>query len=217
MALIAASTGGGDFKPVPAGMHMARCFRVIDLGTQRGEWKGKEKWNRKVLLQWELYGEADDGTPLKLDDGRPMSVSKRYTLSLGDNAQLRADLKSWRGRDFTLDELAGFDISALLGIGCMLNVAHDTKDSKTYTNVASVTPIPKVMRETFPKAINPQIIFDVSEPNMEALATFSERLQETIRGCREWHKVPASKHASDSAMEPANTHVFNDMDDDIPF
>lgn len=214
MALIAAATGGTDFKPVPAGMYMARCFRVIDLGTQRGEWKGKEKWSRKVLIQWELYGEADDGTPLTLDDGRPMSVSKRYTLSLGDNAQLRADLKSWRGRDFTPDELAGFDISALLGVGCMLNIAHDTKDGKTYTNVASVTPIPKVMRESFPKACNPQMIFDVSEPDMDYFGGLSERLQETIRGCKEWQKVPVNQAAAQSA-KPGTS--FDDMEDDIPF
>lgn len=216
MALIAASSGTSDFKPVPAGMYMARCYRVIDLGTQRGEWKGKEKWSRKVLIQWELYGEAEDGTPLILDDGRPMSVSKRYTLSLGDNAQLRADLKSWRGRDFSPDELAGFDISALLGVGCMLNIAHDTKDGKTYTNVASVTPIPKVMRDAFPKAVNPQMIFDVSEPNMEFFGGFSERLQETIKGCKEWQKVSTSRAATETASHSAAPFEDEELSD-IPF
>ena len=30
-------TGGGDFEQPPIGTHMARCVRVIDIGTQRGE------------------------------------------------------------------------------------------------------------------------------------------------------------------------------------
>lgn len=28
-------SGGKDFVPVPPGLHLARCYRIIDLGTQR--------------------------------------------------------------------------------------------------------------------------------------------------------------------------------------
>jgi hypothetical protein len=52
MGLTARSTGGGSFKPMPAGMHLARCYRVIDLGTQKVEWKGSTKLQAKVLVQW---------------------------------------------------------------------------------------------------------------------------------------------------------------------
>lgn len=212
MALVAMQSGGGDFKPVPAGMFLARCFRIIDLGTQRGEWKGKEKWSRKVLIQWELYGEDEDGNALVTDDGHPMSISKRYTLSLGENAQLRSDLKSWRGKDFTPEELAGFDISKVLGAPCMLNVSHAEKDGRTYTNVASITPVPKAMRAAIPKPINAAVLFDVSEPDMEVLAGLSDKLQETIKGCKEWQKVSVNKAAAATAPEP---DAFGDMQDDL--
>lgn len=215
MALVAMQTGGGDFKPVPAGMFLARCFRIIDLGTQRGEWKGKEKWSRKVLVQWELYGEDEDGNPLVTDDGRPMSISKRYTLSLGENAQLRADLKSWRGKDFTPEELAGFDISKVLGAPCMLNVSHAEKDGRTYTNVASITPVPKAMRAAIPKPINAPVIFDVSEPDMEVLSSLSEKMQDTIKGCKEWQKISVSKAASKTAEADAFGDILDDQD--IPY
>lgn len=83
MALIASDTGGGDFRPVPQGVHTGRCVRVIDLGTQPREFQGKPKPPaRKVSLTWELHGEDEDGTPLKTDDGKPLTISKRYTLSL---------------------------------------------------------------------------------------------------------------------------------------
>ena len=215
MALVAMQSGGGDFKPVPAGVYLARCFRIIDLGTQKGEWKGKEKWSRKVLMQWELYGEDEDGNTLTTDDGRPMSISKRYTLSLGENAQLRADLKSWRGRDFTPEELAGFDISKVLGASCMLNVSHTEKDGRTYTNVASITPVPKAMRASMPESINTPVLFDVSEPDMDVLASLSDKVQETITGCKEWQKVSVNKAAASSA--PENSGGSDDMEDDIPY
>jgi hypothetical protein len=213
MALIAQATQS-NFKQVPAGLFMALCYRVIDLGTQKTSWQGKEKWSRKVLLQWELHGEDDAGEPLVTDEGNPLSVSKRYTLSLGDNAQLRQDLKSWRGRDFTNEELAGFDISKLLGAACMVNVAHDTKDGNVYTNVASVTPVPKALKASVPELVNKALMFDVSEPDMEVFGQLSEKLQETIRACKEWQKVPVNTAASESA-NPSDP--MEDMSDDIPW
>ena len=34
MAFIATDSGGGDFKRVPPGAYIGRCFSLIDLGTQ---------------------------------------------------------------------------------------------------------------------------------------------------------------------------------------
>jgi len=219
MALIARATGGVDFKPTPPGVYLARCFRIIDLGTQRGEWKGKEKWSRKVMFQWELYGEDEEGNALTMDDGRPMSISKQYTLSLGENAQLRADLKAWRGRDFTPEELNEFDISKVLGVACMINVSHGEKDGKTYANISGVTPVPKAMRAAIPKPINDLQLFDVSEPDMDVMGKLSDRMQEKIKACKEWQKVDVNKAASQSAKpqsdEPGG--AFDDMADDIPY
>lgn len=215
MALIATKSAGADFKRTPAGVYLACCFRVIDLGTQRTEWQGKEKWSRKVLFGWELHGEDDNGEPLTMDDGRPMMASSRYTLSLGDNAAMRAMLEGWRGRAFTDEELAGFDLSAVLGQWCMVNMTHTNKDGKTYENVSGVTPVPRQMRQSLPKRVNPLQFFDTSEPNMAVFDTLSDRLQDTIKACKEWQKVPASQHAASSAGGGGT--AFDDMDDDIPF
>lgn len=216
MALIASRTAGADFKRVPQGVHLGRCYRVIDLGTQKTEWQGKEKWSRKVLFSWELHGEDDAGEPLKTDDNRPMSISSRYTLSLSDNAALRAMLEGWRGRAFTDEELMGFDLSAVLGQWCMVNVTSTEKGGKTYENVSSVTPVPKMMRASLPTAVNETAFFDVTDPSMIVFDQLSERLQETIKGCKEWTKESASQAASRSASNKSGTG-FDDMDDDIPF
>lgn len=209
MALIASTSGGSSFTPVPQGVHVGRCYRVIDLGTQTSEFQGKQKKARKVMLAWELFGEDEEGVPLKMDDGRPLSISKRYTLSLSEKASLRADLEAWRGRAFTEDELQGFDLKALLGVYGLVNVTHTQKGDKTYSNVAGISPLPKAMREHRPAPINENEYFDVTEPDMKVFEMFSDRLQETIKSCEEWKK------ASESAK--SNRHSMEEMSDDIPF
>ena len=72
------SGGGGSFTPVPPGMHLARCYRVIDMGTQTTTWQGKEKQQPKVMLQFEVHSEDADGKPLVTDKGEPLSISKNF-------------------------------------------------------------------------------------------------------------------------------------------
>lgn len=213
MALIA-TDNGGSFKPVPQGVHMARCYRVIDLGTQEVNFQGDIKAQRKILIGWELFGESETGEPLTMDDGQPMTISKRYTLSLSRNARLRADLESWRGRAFTEAELKGFDVTNLLGAYCMVNVTHDSRDGKTYSNIASISPVPAMLRNAKPAAINANQSFDVTDPDMELFQSFHEKLQELIRGSFEWRSRNAGKAAKESHREPAHA---GDLDDDIPF
>lgn len=211
-----------DFKPVPEGNHTARCYRVIDLGTQDVEFQGEAKQMHKVLIGWELNGEADDGSPLTTDDNKPLTVSKQYTLSLSKKANLRADLESWRGKAFSDEELLGFDISQLLGVYCMVTVKHDKKGDKTYTNVASVSRWPAALKNAKFKPFNETQQFDVDNPDMAMFETFPEWLQEKIQGCLEWNEpevetaAPAARQGNSSGGARTNTG-FDDMDDDIPF
>jgi hypothetical protein len=213
MALIATRGAGAEYKRVPQGVHLGRCFRVIDLGTQRTEWQGKEKWSRKVMFSFELHGEDEDGSPLVTDDGRALSISSRYTLSLGDNAAMRAMLEGWRGKAFSDEELAGFDLADTLGKWCMVNVTHSTKDGKTYANIGSVTPVPKALRANLPQGENALQFFDVTDPDMAVFEALSERMQETIKACKEWQKVSASKAATASSAKTSAT----EDDEDIPW
>lgn len=209
VALIA-SDSGGNFKPVPAGTHIARCYRVIDLGTQETNYQGDIKAQRKVLIAWELFGEDEAGDPLQTDDGMPLIISKRYTLSLGKNARLRADLEAWRGRAFTDQELKGFDITALLGKHCMLNVIQESNNGKTYSNIASLTPIPGALKNSLPQGVHELQVFDVTEPNMDTFGKFHEKLQEIIRQSFEWRSQKESPKKATAALGA-------DPDDDIPF
>ena len=75
---------GGNFERCPSGVQLARCYRIVDLGTQKTEWQGQTKYLHKIMVGWEIHGSRDDGTPLKMNDGRPFAIFKNYTLSWSD-------------------------------------------------------------------------------------------------------------------------------------
>lgn len=131
--------GGQDFDPIPEGLHHAICYGLYDLGTQRFEIKGKEQAKHQVLIQWELPEIRIDVDKEGVTENLPRAISKKYNLSLHEKANLRKDLKTWRGKDFTDAELEGFDITKLLGVNCELQIIH-TKGEKKYANVENVLP-----------------------------------------------------------------------------
>lgn len=146
---------GGDFKGVDAGTYPARCIKVIDLGTQHGEYLGIPNVRKQVLVTFELPTELMESGEWA---GSPYSVSKFYTASLGEKATLRHDLEAWRGRPFTEEELKGFDLKNVLGKPCMISVI------KTETGKSKINSVMAVVRGmTVPEAANPLIHFDIDE------------------------------------------------------
>jgi hypothetical protein len=117
---------GGEFVQPPTGTFLARCVRLTDLGTQTSEYEGTTRVRRQVLIGWELPEELMTTGEAA---GQPFLTSKFYTQSLHENATLRKDLINWRGRDFTDEELEGFDAKNILGHPCMLTLT-DVKDQR---------------------------------------------------------------------------------------
>ena len=200
---------GGNFERCPPGMHLARCYRIIDLGTQKSEYMGQVKYLHKIMLGWEIHGTNDSGVPLKMNDGRPFAIFKNYTLSWSDKANLRLDLQSWRGKPFTQEEMRRFDLKNILGAWCMLNVIERPgNDGKIYTNVNGVTPVPAMIKQSgLPAAVNANEIFNLSEPDMKMFETFSENLKTKIKASPEWQKINGSGPLPESPMD----------EDPIPF
>lgn len=128
---------GTNYVPAPAGAHAAVCVDVVDLGILTVEYAGKKKEQHKIKIVWQIDEVRGDG--------KPFSVSKRYTNSLHEKAALRKDLESWRGRPFTQAELEGFDLEQLLGAGALVNVIQTSKEGATYANVTGVMRLPKGM------------------------------------------------------------------------
>lgn len=208
MANIATDTGGGgDFKPVPAGNHVGVCTMVVGIGKQRIQSaQYGESVKSQIYVAWELPHETMEWTD---KDGNtrsgPMRIGKTYTLSLHENANLRADLESWRGRSFTEEERAGFDINTVAGHPAMINVLHADKNGKTYANIAGVTPLPKGMER--PAAADGVLIYDEDE-NSTNYDLLPEWLQK---------KVDAQVRDDPKPSGGGGHGSWNDLDDDVPF
>ncbi len=225
MSLVAKDSGGeGSFTPVPPGMHLARCYRVVDLGTQKTEWQGQIKYLQKVMVQFEVHGEDDNGKSLVTSKGEPMSISKNYTLSLAEKATLRKDLQAWRGRDFTPDELRGFELKNILDKWAMLSVAKSLgNNGKEYTNIMSVNPVPAAIKKAgLPQGFNTPAIFSIADADMELFETFGKGLKEKIQSSPEWQEREGREYARGEQMSGREREArtgtgFDDMEDDIPF
>lgn len=191
---------GSERVIIPAGTHQARCYGVIDLGTQYSERFGT--WARKVMLQFELPLEV-------MDDGRPLAISAKYTLSLNEKANLRHILESWLGRQITAEEEKnGFALGSMLGAPCLLSVTHSDSNGKVYANVVAVMSVPKGTK--VPDQSNPAISYDVENGKDPVFEKLPEWIRTAISQSREF-KGETEPDTEPTAEELADTNVPFDI------
>ena len=215
MSFIVEDTGG-NFERCPPGMHLGRCYRIVDVGTQKSEYMGEVKYLHKIMLGWEIHGSDENGKALKMMDGRPFAIFKNYTLAWSDKANLRIDLQAWRGKAFTQEEMRKFDLQNILGAWCMLNIIErQGQNGITYSNVSSITPVPSVIKQSgLPEPINKNEMFNLQNPDMAIFQTFSETLKTKITSSPEWEKLQGKISTPDATVLPSSQL---DSDEDIPF
>jgi hypothetical protein len=198
-------TGGKEFEAAPIGNHIGRCIGIIDIGTQQGEYQGKTTHARKIVVRFELPNELISEGDFA---GKPFTVSKFYTASLSEKANLRKDLVSWRGREFTEEELRGFDSKNILDKPCMVNVTHNDKGK---AKVSGLTPIPKGMQ--VPGRVNDILYFSLEPDEFDVgkFETLSDYYKEQIK------KSPEFEALYNGGKPKAKANSFADMESDIPF
>ena len=197
-----AKDSGGSFTPAPVGTHLARCIKIIDIGTQHGQWNGEEKIRNQVVIFWDLPTET-----LTIDgQEKPFTISKFYTNSLHEKANLRHDLEAWRGKAFTEDELAGFDLEKIVGQPCLVTVIKNAE--KDRTDVQSVSGLPKGM--TCPPQVNPSFTFWLDESyNQQNFNMLSDGMKKLIQKSDEYKKMNGTGVVAESQV--------SDKEDDLPF
>jgi hypothetical protein len=201
MGLTVSESSGTTFKSAPAGTHVARCIRLIDIGTQHGEYQGKATVRKQIIVMWELPNET-------MDDGKHYIASKFYTASLSEKATLRKDLESWRGRAFTDEELAGFDLKNILGKPCMLSIV--AKEGGNGTKVGGVMALPKGMQ--VPPHTNEPWAFDIDAWDDERFQAMKDGIKKLIQGSDEFQAIKV-----DAAQAAAPAEGVAGIDEDIPF
>ena len=203
------------FEIAPAGTHLARLYRIIDLGTQMREYEGKVNMLRKAKFFWELHGEDGTGKPLLTTEGKPLIQSKEYTMSLGEKANLRRDLEAWRGKAFTENELKGFDLKNVLGQFCMVNISHREKGDMVYADLKGVSAVPNIYKKAgLPEGINSAVMFSLDKFDEQLFDSLSNNIKDAIRNSPEYRALTPSttqQYAAETGGSVAH------MEDDVPF
>lgn len=195
----------------PAGNHIARAYSMLEIGTVTEIIMNKSQTLRKVRIGWELPNET---RIFKEEDGEmPFVISKEYTLSMHEKSNLRKDLKSWRGKDFTEDEVKMFDITKLLGVPCMLNIIHTpSKDgSRLYANIAGVTPMPKGVK--CPPQVNDTVELSYDQWDEEEFNKLPDFIKDKMKTSVEYNAMrnPQQAHITEPVLEPIGES------DELPF
>jgi hypothetical protein len=169
------------------------------MGTEHDKMYDKEI--RKLVISWELPHEVTTFDGVK----KPMGISKTYSASLGAKANLRKDLESWRGKAFTAEELAGFELKKILGRPCMLSVVESPGGK---TKVGGVMAAPKGTPAMEP--FNPVVEYSQADGRNEVFKTLPEWMRERLEQCKEWTSPVTIKPEAEPAPEA-------ETDSDIPF
>lgn len=208
MAINATNNGSAPRELVPAGNYIARCYQMIEIGTVKETILGKEQILHKVRIGWELP------TELKVFDTakgeQPLVVNKEYTLSMHEKSNMRKDLKSWRGKDFTEEQAKSFDITQLIGVPCMINIIHKpSKDgSRFYEEIAGITPMPKGVE--CPEAINRPFVLSYDSFDVELFNMLPDFIKNKMVTSLEYEAVKNPHTKQFSQEEPIK-------EDDLPF
>lgn len=188
---------GTTFEAAPAGNHGAILVKVVDIGTQEGEYKGEKTVRRQEIWTWEI--------PLETrDDGQPFIISKFYTASLGEKANLTKDLTSWLGKAPNPKTFSPEDV---LGKQCQVTVIEREGTGKRV--VASVSSLAKGI--ALPKTPHNPIVFLSLRPeqfNQELFDGLSDGVKTMIMKSPEYATIVGGDSAE--ADEPVD-------EIDIPF
>ena len=215
MSLTVKETTESSFEPIPEGTYSAVCHLLVDLGVQHN--KTFDSSSRKVMLGWLIPEETyvnKEGFEV------PRAMYGTYTASIGKKAKLRSLLASWRGRDFTAEELDAFNLRNIVGAPCLMNIIHtEGKDGKTYANIAGLMRLPKGMPPA--KLETDPIIFDLDEDPLENLELLPEWIADKVRESETYMDKAAAgiKAEVDGAAAPAALEEIPDGtgEDELPF
>ena len=208
MSLVLTESNGAGFEPVPPGTYPAVCYMMVGIGEQFSE--RFQNSSKQLIIGWQIPGET-----IEIDgEEKPRIVTKQYTASLNTKANLRSDLIAWRGRDFTEEELNGFDIRKIVGAPCMLSVINKTSSSgKVFANVAGVLALPKGMPK--PELSSPKdvVIYDLETDPIAGIDKLPEWIQNRIKKSTTYEE----RLYAEGATPPEMTELTDEDESELPF
>jgi hypothetical protein len=152
--LIAKEMPRSQLPILEGGAYLARCVGAMDMGDQYDAFHKKTK--RDIMLTFELTDEYVERESVQENRW----ISRSFTLSLSEKSSLRKALSDWFGRDLTEDERRGFDVTELIGRGCLLQITKKERADGGFRNqISTIGALPKGMQAG--KPTGPTFVFDM--------------------------------------------------------
>lgn len=202
-----------QFENPPIGSHIGRCYGLIELGTQQHvseQFGARSKFD--VRLSFELPNTKMLGKYNPEVKGQCFSVHTIVTRSLDKKSRLRPLLVGWRGREFTDEELKGFDEKKLIGVPCRIALIQNGE----YVNIASLSPLSE--GEKCPKQVNKSVYVSLDPQLFEAkmLEGLHESTAKKITASPEYQALMGGEQQPDPQDGPPSENE-EAAGDDVPF
>lgn len=170
---------------IPEGTHPARIYEYIHLGTQKGEFEGRETNYYKIRFTFEFPTEK---RTFKEENGeKPMVQSYDATLSFNEKANLRKLAEACVGK-MTDAEAVNFDVDTLVGKACLVSVVHTPpKDGISYAKINGFMPLMKGL--TVEPQINESRILTFENWNQELFSELPQFVKDKITSSPEYRSL----------------------------
>jgi hypothetical protein len=202
------------FPPVEVGLHNAVCVSIYHCGHITNQEFNKTQ-DKIVLmfelpelprLEWEKDGKKES---------MPRALAREFTYSMHEKGNLRPIIEGWRGKKMTEEEAKKFNIMAVLGKPCMVQVMHDGEGEDARASVKVVLPPPKgavIQAATKPLAWS---VTDLEKPELPA--GMAKWIANKVTQSQEWAEL--TKRISNQQAEQPTERIADApaSDDDIPF
>lgn len=194
----------------PVGSFPARVYKIIYLGTVKGEYKGTPTESYKVSVSWELPTKTHvfkEG-----EKAQPFTVSKLFTLSMGKKSSLRPVIEGMIGVSFLDEEAYAYDLDDTLGMSCLIGIAHkETPDGKK-VELKSFSQLPEGM--SCPPPVNQPKILSYEKFDNEYFMTLPDWIKEIMEKTPEFKNMNGEKVDNDVS---SGKHDSHDDVDGTPF
>lgn len=167
-----------EYEQTPTGLHPARIYSLIHLGTQDSEMYGPMY---KILLTFEITDELREYERDGEVTEKPMVMSLELTLSMNEKANLRKVVEAVINKRLTDEEAANFDVESIVGEACMVNVI-ESKTGKS--KVGPVSPVMKGLK--VPEQFNPTLIYTFGDSNFDKVPKW---IQKKIQESPQWKSM----------------------------
>ena len=190
MTITAKAGESKSFEPIPEGSYAARLYQIIHVGNVEG-WE--QQIQNKVRLTFEipeLTREFKEG-----EGEKPLVISKEYTLSTHEKANLRKVIEALVGTALSEKEAEDFDVEKLVGDTGLLTIKQKTGDRGKYAYVDSVTVLPKSMK--CGKQVNKNKVQNYDDFDEEFHASLPDFLREKIESSEEYRAMAGEDAVED--------------------